>query len=166
MFPIETLSKSCRVRRLTEEDLPQMLALCQGNPLYYEHCSPAVSIESLKQNMQALPPRKTGEDKYFLGLFQGTELVAILDLITAYPNSETAFWGFFMLKKEKQGQGLGSQLVQELCVALKGEFAFVRLGYVKTNPQSKHFWEKNGFSATGVISKTENYDIVVMEKKL
>ncbi len=166
MLSIANLSKSCQVRRLTEANLPQMLALCQGNPLYYEHCPPAVTEDSLRQDMAALPPRKTLEDKYFLGFFQGEELVAILDLITAYPNPETAFFGFFMVKKERNGTGFGSQLVEELCRALKADFRHIRLGYVSSNPQSKHFWEKNGFIPTGVISKTEHYDIVVLEKTL
>ncbi len=166
MYPIEKLSKSCSVRKLTEDDIPKMLELCKNNPLYYEHCPPEVSKDGLRSDMAALPPRKTMEDKYYLGLFQGSELLAILDIITGYPNEETAFWGFFMVKKEKQGRGFGSKLVAELCEALKDDFKAVRLGYVSSNPQSKYFWEKNGFAPTGVISKTELYDIVVMEKKL
>ena len=63
------LSKRCRVRRLTEADLRELLALCEGNPLYYRHCPPAPTAETLLGDMAALPPRRTLNDKYYLGFF-------------------------------------------------------------------------------------------------
>ena len=45
-------------------------------------------------------------------------------------------------------------------------FSSVRLGRVKGNPQSKRFWEKNGFAPTGVETDGGGYTIVVMRREL
>lgn len=117
--------------------------------------------------MQALPPRKTMEDKYYLGFYEGGRLIAIMDLILGFPKEETAFVGFFMMNKEVQGRGLGTALMEEVYVCLKQcGFKFVRLGFAKGNPQSEHFWVKNRFERTGVEAQNEGYVVVVLEKKL
>ncbi len=160
------LSDRYSVRRLTQEDIPDILRLCRGNPLYYQHCPPEVSRQSIAADMSALPPRTTPEDKYYLGFFDGGELAAVIDLILNFPDSQTAFIGFFMMSADRQGRGAGSALIREICRCLGEKFSFIRLGYSENNPQSRHFWTKNGFEPTGVVAHTDDYDIVVMQKSL
>lgn len=161
------LSKTYEVRRLTEEELPALLALCEGNPLYYRHCPPAPTAESLLGDLAALPPRRTLNDKYYLGFFEKGRLAAVLDMIPGYPRPEIAFWGFFMLRAELQGQGRGTALVSELCAALaEMGYQAVRLGWVRTNPQAEHFWKKNGFTETGISYDTGSYTVVVAQREL
>ena len=161
------LSNRYAVRPLTEADIPIMLALFRSNPLFYQHCPPPPSAETAREAMHALPPRKTMADKHFLGFFDGETLAAVLDLITGFPTPEIAFWGFFMLDAAVQGRGMGSALVSELCASLRQQgFRAVRLGWVKTNPQSAHFWKKNGFTETGVTYDTDGYTVVVAQKEL
>lgn len=164
-FDISRLSQIYQVQLLQEAHISTILTFCQGNPKYYHHCPPAVSEETIRHDMNALPPKKTMEDKYYLGFFEGETLVAVLDLILGFPNEKTAFWGFFMMNKEYQGKGLGSKLVEEIMNGLKEDFSAVRLGYVKNNEQSEHFWKKNHFRPTGVESDTGEYVIVMMERK-
>lgn len=138
-------------RKLTEADIPAVLALCQGNSLYYEHCPPADTAETLVAALTALPPRTAPADKFFLGFFKGDALVAVLDLILRYPNETTAFIGFFMTAAETQGRGLGTALIAAIAEGLRFRgFSAIRLAYAKTNPQAARFWEKNGFVPTGV----------------
>ena len=97
--------------------------------------------------VQADADRKALEDKYFLGLWQGGKLIALLDLIAGYPEPDTAWIGWLILDQSCQGRGLGSRLVEALLEGLSGAgFARVKLAYVQSNPQSRHFWQKNGFS--------------------
>lgn len=117
-------------------------------------------------DLQALPPRKTMQDKYYLGFWNGDRLIAALDLILRFPNDETAFIGFFMLDKSEQGKGVASAIIQELFEHLKKAFRFVRLGYVQTNEQSRNFWRKQGFEENGAVSDTGAYTIVYMQKEL
>ena len=155
------------IRKLTESDIPAMLQLCQANPLYYQHMKMEPTSENLKQSMTALPPKKTAEDKYFVGFFDNSKLAAILDLIVGYPRPEIAFIGWFILDKEYQGRGIGSQLVEDILARLREcQYSAVRLGYIKTNPQSRVFWQKNGFVPTGQESQEEQYTVVIMEKTL
>lgn len=166
-LPVEGLSTRYLVRRLEETDVPALLALCAGNPQFYRHCPPPATAQSLREDMAALPPRKTLNDKYYLGFFDGTQLVAVLDLIAGFPGPEIAFWGFFMLDATIQGQGRGTALVSELCGALRSlGFRSVRLGWVRTNPQAAHFWKKNGFRETGVSYETGGYTVVVAQREL
>lgn len=161
------LSRNFSVKRLIREDLGELLELCKGNTLYYSHCPPAVSLESLEHDLTALPPGKRPEDKYYLGFYDGGGLAAVLDLILDCPRKGTAFIGFFMVDAARQGRGTGSALVREVESALKEEgFAQVRLGYVETNPQSRAFWEKNGYAPTGIKSDTGAYVVVIMEREL
>ena len=102
------------------------------------------------KDVTALPPEKCAEDKHYLGFFDRETLVAVLDLIERYPQDDTAYIGFFMTKKERQGYGLGSTFIGELMDELRRErFRKVRLAVDRGNPQSKAFWEKNGFALTG-----------------
>ena len=166
-FQIEHLSKQYEVRKLTDSDVAAVYALCKENPLYYQYCPPFVTEDSIRADMAALPPRKTVEDKYYLGFYEGDRLIAVMDLILGFPKEETAFVGFFMMNKEVQGKGIGTALMQEVYAYLKQcGFNFVRLGFAKGNPQSEHFWLKNGFAPTGVEAQNEGYTVVVLHKEL
>lgn len=154
-------------RILTEEDIPQIYELFLGNPLYFQHCPPQPSFESIRQDMCALPPGKSDEDKHYGGLFEGNRLIAVIDLITGFPNEKTLFIGFFMIRKEEQGNGFGTEVISELCREVYAQgFSHIRLGYVKGNPQSEAFWHKNQFVKTGAEAQTEQYTIVIMERDL
>ena len=159
---IKIFSPQFYVRQLAAEDAVSAAALCGKNPLFYQHHPPMASAESLLEDMAALPPGKKREDKYFVGYYDGGELIALLDLIADYPEEGTAYIGFFMLAAERQGHGLGSRMVRELLDALRGAgFRKVRLGTDIGNPQSNVFWEKNGFRRVG---QTECY--LVRERDL
>lgn len=164
---IQLLSTQFDVRKILDHDIMSVLHLCESNPQYYDYCPPAVSVEKIKSDLTALPPDKTYEDKHYVGFFEGDQLMAVMDLIFKYPNEETAFIGFFMVNSKLQGCGVGSGIITDCLRFLKHlGYAKVRLGYVKNNPQSKAFWEKNQFKPTGVESIQEHYTVVVMENVL
>ena len=161
---LQELSYRYTVRRLSGKDIPAILPLYEGNPLYFHHFPPTPSAEGVRDDFSALPEGKSLKDKYFLGFWEGDELVAVLDLIHGYPDDRTAFIGFFMMDRKMQGSGIGSGIVEDICSCLGREFDFVRLGYVKGNPQAEHFWLKNGFLPTGVVKHMEQGEIVVMQR--
>ncbi len=164
---IRKFSDRYTVRLLTDEDVPRICVLCSGNPLYYQHCPPFVTEDSIRSDMKALPPRKTMDDKYYLGYFDQGRLIAVMDFIRAFPDEHTDFIGFFIVDPSVQQNGTGSGIIRDLSAYLKQEGrAAIRLGWVQGNPQSEHFWKKNGFTETGITSKTEHYTIVYAEKRL
>ncbi len=164
---INKLSQTFLVRELKEKDIPEILTLCRGNPVYYRHMQSMASEEGIRKSMRALPPGKGYEDKYFLGFYKKQTLTAIMDLIVSFPDENTAFFGLFMMNQEFQGCGNGSRIVTEAEAYLKqAGFASIRLGYVKGNAQSRGFWLKNGFEPTGVESDERKYTVVVMRHEL
>ena len=117
--------------------------------------------------MTALPPGKCAVDKHYLGFFDGETLVAVLDLILDYPQEGTAYLGFFMTKKAVQGRGIGSALIGELLNELrKADCKKARLAVDRGNPQSKAFWEKNGFALTGEEFPNGDSAYLPMERAL
>ena len=163
----QDISNQYQVRRLTEEDLPELLALAKDNPTYYRYMGEEPTLEGLRGDLTKLPPRTTSEDKYFLGYFRDGRLWGALDLILHFPNPETAFVGWFILRKDLQGRGVGTALVSELMDLLKDQgFRSVRLGRVKGNPESEAFWVKNQFTPTGIETDGGGYTIVVMQREL
>lgn len=167
MKSIRGLSTKYDVRKLDGQDVDEVLEVMNGNPLYFQYCPPAATKQSILEDMQALPPRTAYEDKYYIGYWQDGKLAAIMDLILNYPDKETAFIGFFMVNRNLQGKGIGTELVKECERRLSEEgYSYIRLGFAKGNPQSEAFWLKNGFQRTGIEDVQERYTVVVMEKDI
>ncbi len=62
---------------------------------------------------------------------------------------------------------VGTKIITELCEKLKQSgYSYVKLGWVKGNPQAEHFWKKNGFIETDAENKTEDYTVTVAQRKL
>lgn len=161
------LSKTYLVRTITEADISTVYELCSHNPIYYHYCPPFVTKELVLEDMIALPPGKTSEDKYYVGFYEKNCLVAVMDLIAGYPKEACVWIGFFMMNKEFQGKGIGTAIITEACNYLSEVgFEKVQLGYIKGNSQSETFWLKNKFQKTGRETLKPEYTIVVMERLL
>lgn len=163
---MEALSSSFTVNSIKEDDLQQVLDLYESNPLFFKHCPPRPTLETVKEDLSRLPDGKSRKDKSYVGFWEDNDLVAVMDFVRGYPDEETVFIGFFMLNKAYQEKGLGSQIIQEAIDYFSKTFKKVRLAHVKTNPQAKHFWEKQGFLPTGIEVKEELYTLVIIEKAL
>lgn len=161
------LSNRYQVKKLTENDAEIVYSLCKQNHVYYKYCPPPVTIESICEDMRKLPPKKSRNDKYYIGWFDAGRLIAVMDLIVGYPDAQTAFIGFFMTDVSVQGKGVGSAIIKELCTYLCAHhYAAVRLGWVKGNAQSESFWHKNHFVETGVTYETDGYTVIVAQQEL
>ena len=164
---ITKFSNQFQVRRLDQNDIEAVFALCSRNSLYYQYCPPSVTRQSIIEDMKALPPDKDLADKYYLGYFSGKKLIAVMDFIASFPEETTAFIGFFMTDDSVQKKGIGSSIIDELCACLPDAgFIRIRLGWVKGNPQAEHFWHKNGFAETGVTYESNGYTVVAAQRKL
>ncbi len=164
---IAALSSKYTVRRLTVDDLESIYTLSLENPLFFQYCPPFVTRESILEDMRALPPGMTPADKYYVGFFQDDKLIAVMDLITNYPDTHTVFIGLFMMEKGEQGRGIGSAIVSECARYFKSVGGhYIRLGFAKGNPQSEAFWRKNGFEPVGIEADNGTYTAVVMRKVL
>ena len=147
IMEIENLSKAFSVRKLNRDDVEAVYALSVGNPIFYEYHPPFVTRESIWEDMEVLPPGKGYADKFYIGFFDGENLVAVMDLIRDFPQEKVAFIGLFMVDARYQGKGTGSRIIEECGACLRESgFQTIQLGVDKGNPQSFAFWKKNGFS--------------------
>ena len=163
---ITRLSSHYEVRTLTDSDVGIVLDLCQKNTLFYEFTKARPTREEVQNDMTITPPGIDPSDKYFVGFFEGADLVAVMDLIDGYPGKETAYIGLFMMNREYQGKQIGSAIVGEVEDYLKaiGKTA-IRLAIDKGNPQSTHFWKKNGFKVI-TEADVDGWTKLVAEKSL
>ena len=144
---IKDLSKTFYVRKLDKDDIEMIYDLSYKNHIYYQYHPPFVTRESILDDMKALPPGKSYDDKYYIGFFENDSLVAIMDLILDYPTKGIAFIGLFMTNIQYQHKGIGSNIISEITMSLKSlGYRKIRLGVDKGNPQSYSFWYKNNFN--------------------
>lgn len=149
---IDALSARFAVRRLFAPDAELFCALAEKNTTYDRYHNSAPTRASFLEGLSALPPGAAATDKYYLGFFDGTRLVALCDLVLGYPNRDTAFIGLFMLEQAYQGKGVGSAIISDCAAYLRRcGFARLRLAVDHGNPQSLGFWMKNGFARTGEV---------------
>ncbi len=154
-----------QIHTLTEDDLEKMYSLCKANKIYYEHMRFEPTCENLRESMTALPQSRTLADKHFVGFFENGQLLAILDLIENYPDQGTAWIGWLITDTSYQRSGLGTTIVKALCSYLKqNHFHTIALAYIKGNPQSEHFWLKQGFQPYGDEVKGDLYTMIKMQK--
>ena len=166
MFDITRLSSRYAVRFMRDSDADRILDLCLQNTQYYQFCGKQPSRELVLNDLHITPPGIEMSSKYYVGFYNNTVLVAIMDLINGYPSNDYVFIGFFMMNKQFQGHQIGSGIIQEVCQYLKElGIKTVRLGIDKGNPQSTHFWKKNGFLVIKEVEQDEG-TVLVAEKTL
>ena len=166
MLDISMLSIHYDVRRLSDADADSILELCRENTQFYQYCEAEPTMEQVLRDLHITPPGVALSDKYYIGFYQEGILTAVMDLIDGYPEPDIAYIGFFMMKKDRQGQQIGSAIIRETAAYLQsiGKPA-IRLGIDKDNPQSTHFWKKNGFHVIREVER-DGWTALVAEKAL
>ena len=164
---IHKITNKFHVKRLSEEHVEEILALCKKNELFYQYHPPVATRESIIDDLNALPPNKEMKDKYFLGFYKGDSLAAVMDLIVDFPEEKVAYIGFFMVEMELQGQGIGTKVISD-CMDYLKELGYqkVRLAIDEGNQQSQAFWTKNLFQKTGQRVPNDISAYLPMERML
>ncbi len=166
MLVISKLSKTYDVRRLNDNHVEDIFALCRENTQFYLYCEAQPAREQILQDLHITPPGKDLSSKYYIGFYQHDKLIAVMDLIDGYPDPDICFIGFFMMNKAYQGNQIGSGIIREVAEYLQSlGYSAIRLGIDKENPQSTHFWKKNGFLVIKEVDRN-GWIVLVAEKKL
>ena len=131
---IEDMSTEFEVRILEKSDVDMVYDLSIKNSIYYQYHPPMVTRESILEDMDALPPGKMMNNKYYIGFFERDKLIAVMNLIKDYPEKKTAFIGLFMMDVNYQNKDIGSKVIGEVLFHLKSEnYKNIRLGVDKGN---------------------------------
>ena len=163
---IKKLCAQYEVKKLGAGDVQNIYEFCKRNTQYYQYCGKELSVELIEQDIEITPPGIPAQQKYYLGFFDDSGMVAVMDLIDGYPDSDCAYIGFFMVAQQLQGRGVGSAIVGQMFDYLHSQdFEKCMLGIDKDNPQSNHFWRKNGFEVVREVEMEEGI-ILVAERQL
>ena len=166
MIDLSKISKQYKVRLLKESDMDQILNIYKENELFFRYCNAKPTEEQILEDMYLTPPNTDPAAKYYVGFYSENELTAIMDLVDGYPNPEIAYIGLFMMRLADQGKQIGSAIIHETEEYLKyAGIKAVRLAINKGNPQSTHFWKKNGYSVIREVNK-EGWGILLEAEKV
>ena len=158
---IQMFSEKYLVKKMNDYDVNLIYDFCKENKQFYKYCGKDVSRELIKQDLLRTPPNIPLEQKHYVGFFEGENLIAIMDLINGYPNENCAYIGFFMMNHSMQGKNIGSQIIKDVFAYLKSlDFSVCMLGIDKDNPQSNHFWKKNGFKVIREVQQEQGIILV------
>jgi len=120
----------------------------------------------------ALPPDKTYEEKFVIGIWHADRLIGVIDVIRGYPREDIAYVGFLLLSEKHHRRGYGRAAYRQLEDVIRswGTCHRVRLAVIRVNAEAVPFWLSLGFHATGKVKPYRNASIVsehmLFEKRL
>ncbi len=96
------------------------------------------------------PPGVAAEDKLVFGLFDGSELAGVVELLRGYPTPTIWCLGLLMLTPDRRGGGVGSAIYSALSdwIAAQGGKT-IRLIVQAQNPAALRFWQRQAFKQVG-----------------
>ena len=165
---IESLSTQYTVKRINEEDISAVYRLAKSNSKYYEYLHTVPTRESLTEVITKLPDGTSPGSKYFVGFYNSDDmLVAVMDLITGYPEADDAFIGWLMVDGAMQGRGIGSDIFADVRAAMKAAgFDYMALAVVKENKEALKFWKGQGFGIKEETVSDDGYAVYMMERDI
>lgn len=155
------LSTKYAVRKITESDISAVYRLAKSNRRYYRYLGRIPTRESLTEIISEVPDGVPVKRKHFVGFFDEDDvLIAVMDLITGYPESDDAFIGWLMVAGDLQGQGVGSGIFADVRAALKAAgYDYISLAVIKKNEEALRFWQGQGFSMVEETVSTDGYEV-------
>ena len=165
---IRTLSTQYKVRKITEEDISRVYRLAKSNRRYYRYLGRIPTRESLTDIISTVPDGVSPVCKHFVGFYNEDEaLVAVMDLITGYPESNDAFIGWLMVDGDMQGKGVGSGIFADVRAAMKAAgYDYLSLAVIKKNEEALKFWQDQGFCVEEETVSTDGYEVFRMARDI
>ena len=167
-FNLSCLSSELTTRRISEADIAEVYNFCRANRRYYRYLHKKPSMQQLTAVISEVPTGTDTAHKHFVGFYDTEDrLTALLDLITGYPEADDAFIGWFMVDAERQGSGIGSQLIADIRAAMKAQgYDYLSLKVMRENAEALQFWKSQGFSETGEVSEEDGHLFATMARAI
>jgi GNAT superfamily N-acetyltransferase len=135
------------LRLLDQADTPalqNLLERCADFSLLVEGEPP--TAHAAQDMLADLPPGKSLEDKFLLGIFRENILLGVLDAVRGYPQEGVWWISLLLLDPAQRGRGAGEKALNTVA-ALAGEQGAraLMLGVVEENVRGLQFWQRMGF---------------------
>lgn len=157
--------KGYEIQSLTLDELKTIeIFNLRCSDYYMLHDGVLPSENEALEIFNSLPPGKTYEDKFSLGIYKyENELIGVIDIVRNFPSDGEWMLGLLLMEPEERNNGLG-KLIHEALVEWAitlGSKSF-RIGVIEDNHKGKKFWSDLGYIKIKevVVNKPEKTHIV------
>ena len=160
---LKTHLPTYQITSITTQNFPQAYEIYQSNQAFFQLVQGAdTTPEKSIQDITALPPHCTPDQKLYIRISQNSQPLAVLDIIEKFPTPDCFWIGLLLVHRQHQGSNIGSQITQAILSAAKtAGYKKAQLGVVDSNKKGVHFWQKLGFIKTG-----QSDDVIIMARDI
>ena len=128
------------------------------------------SISNVEEDIEVIPNGVQKNQKNYRLISFNDEILGVVDFLSDYPEKDTILIGLFIIKNDKQKQGLGTKIFRYLEKSFKNKkFLKIRIGVLVDNEIGLSFWKKQNFKENErkflKFEKSEK-EVIVMEKEI
>ena len=127
------------------------------------------SISNVEEDIEAIPNGVQKNQKNYSLISFNDEILGV-DFLSDYPEKDTILIGLFIIKNDKQKQGLGTKIFRYLEKLFKNEkFLKIRIGVLVDNEIGLSFWKKQNFKEIErkfLKFEKSKKEVIVMEKEI
>ncbi len=128
------------------------------------------SISNVEEDIEVIPNGVQKNQKNYRLISFNDEILGVVDFLSNYPEKDTILIGLFIIKNDKQKQGLGTKIFRYLEKSFKNKkFLKIRIGVLVDNEIGLSFWKKQNFKEIErkflKFEKSEK-EVIVMEKEI
>ena len=117
--------------------------------------------------MKTIPNRVQKNQKNYRLISFNNEILGVVDYLTDYPEKNIILIGLFIIKNDKQKQGLGTKIFRYLEKSFKNKkFLKIRIGVLVDNEIGLSFWKKQNFKEIERKFEKSEKEVIVMEKEI
>ena len=144
-FDPKSLSDTYDVSVITEDDIPEVLALYMENPEYMKLRGIEAAPDAIRSEMNKCPDGCAKENKYYV-IFRDPDVIAAADIYLHYPRQDAIYIDLIMISKELQGFSYGSEILRDILDAFAAcGFMWAEAGFLKGNVSAEKFFRRNWF---------------------
>ena len=138
------------------------------NDYYFSKISDNLpSISAVEEDIKTIPNRVQKNQKNYRLISFNDEILGVVDFLSDYPEKDTILIGLFIIKNDKQKQGLGTKIFRYLEKSFKNKkFLKIRIGVLVDNKIGLSFWKKQNFKEIERKFEKSEKEVIVMEKEI
>ena len=128
------------------------------------------SISNVEEDIEVIPNGVQKNQKNYRLISFNDEILGVVDFLSDYPEKDTILIGLFIIKNDKQKQGLGTKIFRYLENLFKDKkFLKIRIGVLVDNEIGISFWKKQNFKEIErkfLKFEKSKKEVIVMEKEI
>ena len=129
-----------------------------------------LSISNVEEDIEVIPNGVQKNQKNYRLISFNDEILGVVDFLSDYPEKDTILIGLFIIKNDKQKQGLGTKIFRYLENLFKDKkFLKIRIGVLVDNEIGLSFWKKQNFKEIErkfLKFEKSKKEVIVMEKEI